>query len=47
MTPIVPELPIIRSRQEVEQWARRVAALQSGLRAYRFFALKLADGSEG
>ena len=33
--------------QEVEQWARRVAALQSGLRAYRFFALKLADGSEG
>lgn len=33
--------------EEVEQWARRVAALQSGLRAYRFFALKLADGSEG
>jgi SAM-dependent methyltransferase len=33
--------------EEVEHWARRVAALQSGLRAYRFFALKLSDGSDG
>jgi SAM-dependent methyltransferase len=32
---------------EVEHWARRVAALQSGLRMYRFFALKLPDGTEG
>lgn len=31
---------------EVELWARRVAALQEGLRCYRFFALKPADGSE-
>lgn len=31
---------------EVEMWARRVAALQEGLRCYRFFALKPADGSE-
>lgn len=33
--------------EEVELWARRVAALQGGLRMYRFFALKLSDGSEG
>lgn len=30
---------------EVELWARRVAALQEGLRCYRFFALKPGDGS--
>lgn len=31
---------------EVELWARRVAALQEGLRCYRFFALKPADGTD-
>ncbi|WP_207484198.1 SAM-dependent methyltransferase [Arenibaculum pallidiluteum] len=30
---------------EVELWARRVAALQDGLRCYRFFALKFNDGA--
>jgi SAM-dependent methyltransferase len=31
---------------EVELWARRVAALQDGLRCYRFFALKFKDAPE-
>jgi cyclopropane fatty-acyl-phospholipid synthase-like methyltransferase len=32
---------------EVELWARRVAALQGGLRVFRFFALKPHDANEG
>jgi len=31
---------------EVELWARRIGALQDGLRCYRFFALKFNDGSD-
>ncbi|HSK39158.1 MAG TPA: methyltransferase domain-containing protein [Arenibaculum sp.] len=31
---------------EVELWARRVAAMEEGLRCYRFFALKPNDGTE-
>lgn len=30
--------------EEVELWARRIAALQDGLRCYRFFALKPPEG---